>query len=164
MAGKTVVLTTTNGTLALCHGHLAAEVLPAALVNLSAVCRHLFSSSPAGGSGDIDVLCAGTDGQVTREDVLAAGAIVERIARDGAWQLDDQSLIARDAWRAVVGESVEQPRIAQLEVALRDSRGGRNLAKIGMADDIARAAQVDRYNIVATFDAGSRLVTIAGDG
>ena len=64
--GKLVVFTTTNGTLALLQCRAAARVLIGSFVNLSAVIDKLNGDRP------IHLLCAGTRGRITREDVLSA--------------------------------------------------------------------------------------------
>ena len=66
-------------------------------MNLSAICSALA------GYLHVDLLCAGTDGQITREDVLFAGAVAAHLAEQPYWTLDDQAAIARDAWQQVAG-------------------------------------------------------------
>src|SRR5262245_18694621 len=75
VGGKTVVFTTTNGTRAMQRCKLAGRVLLGAFVNFSAICRELS------GTDEIAIVCAGTDGHVTREDTLLAGAIVDDLCR-----------------------------------------------------------------------------------
>ncbi len=67
------MFTTTNGTKAMriCTG--AIRVLVGAIVNFTATCRALT------GSEKIHLLCAGTRGCITREDVLLAGALAEAL-------------------------------------------------------------------------------------
>src|ERR1700687_4912147 len=68
----TLVLTTTNGTRALLRAAEAERVLVAGFVNYSAVCEQLRSDARP-----IHIICAGTDGAVTLEDTLLAGALVD---------------------------------------------------------------------------------------
>ena len=68
VGGKSVVFTTTNGTRAMQLCRSANRVLIGAFTNFSAVCRELEREE------HVDILCAGTDGQITREDVLFAGS------------------------------------------------------------------------------------------
>src|SRR5205823_10380648 len=68
VGGKTVVFTTTNGTRAMQRCKFASRVLLGAFVNFSAVCRELAVVD------HVALVCAGTDGHVTREDTLLAGA------------------------------------------------------------------------------------------
>jgi 2-phosphosulfolactate phosphatase len=143
VAGKTLVFTTTNGTRAIGYVLEAEQVLLASLANLSAVCREIAKRP-----GSLDIVCAGTDAGVTREDVLVAGAIVDRLtAADvrAAWQWNDEALVARDAWRAIARDNdFSQALLA----ALRDSRGGRNLVELGYDADIVTAAEVDSLGVV----------------
>lgn len=152
VAGRPIVLTTTNGTKALLHCQQAREILAGAFVNLSALVAHLAHAER------IDMLCAGTDGGITREDVLLAGAIVARLPATVAWQLNDEAHLARDAWLSVAGRDGALRGFRLLE-ALRASRGGTNLIALGMDRDIQLAAQVDRYALVARFDPGSGQIT-----
>jgi 2-phosphosulfolactate phosphatase len=69
VAGRTLVFTTTNGTQAMRQCHQARRVLIGAFVNLRAVVAALTESE------SVHLLCAGTNGAITREDVLLAGAI-----------------------------------------------------------------------------------------
>ena len=140
VGGKTLIFTTTNGTRAMLRCKLARRVLVASFVNFSAVCRELAEEE------QIELVCAGTDGHVTREDTLLAGAIVEDC---GAANRNDQAEIAADAWRTAVGTLSGRDPLA---AALRESRGGRNLIEIGHEGDIDLAAQIDRFDIVPELD------------
>jgi 2-phosphosulfolactate phosphatase len=156
VAGKTVVLTTTNGTKALVHCQAASEIVLGAFVNLSILGRHLIDGVQAG-PADVDIVCSGTEGHVTREDVLLAGALAGRLAGEN-WQLDDPAAIARDAWLAVSNSAPGGELKDRLSAALGESLGGRNLIRIGMASDIALAADVDRFPIVPRFDAATKRI------
>ncbi len=142
VGGKSVVFTTTNGTRAMQRCKLAGRVLLGAFVNFSAVCRELTSSH------QVALVCAGTDGHVTREDTLLAGAIVDDLARSKKLQLNDQALLAADAWQTAVRLMTDRP----LGMMLRESRGGRNLIDTGQENDIDLAAQMDRFDVVPELD------------
>jgi 2-phosphosulfolactate phosphatase len=154
VAGKTVVLTTTNGTKALLQCAGAEQIVIGSLVNLSALCTVLA------GRDRVEVVCAGTDGQGTREDVLVAGAIVDRLtveqpASESAWELNGEARAARDAWLAVVAGATGGELTARLVAAMRDSRGGENLIALGMAGDIELAAEIDHFALVPRFNPAS---------
>lgn len=147
---KTVVFTTTNGTRALLHCHRAAEVLLGSLVNAQSLVLQLAERSA------INLLCAGTDGEITREDVLAAGAMVvllTGIASD--FTLNDEALIAGDAWQSLFATSALLPGTGHFEnylaKTLRECRGGRNLIELGMDDDLVVAADYCRLAVVPIF-------------
>ena len=86
VANKVIVHCTTNGTVALesCRG--AEGVLIGAFVNLDAIIEELGKSESSA------VLCAGTDGEITAEDVLFAGAVGFGLrSRSSGIQLNDQA-------------------------------------------------------------------------
>ena len=139
VGGKTVVLTTTNGTQALLHSRQAERVLVAAFANCSATTTALESAP------EIHVLCAGSELTMSFEDTLLAGAIVHRLetrssAEGRGISLNDQALIAKAAWVAVQSDLQAGVSLADL---LRPSRGARTLIEIGQEPDIDRAAQRD---------------------
>ena len=151
VAGKTIVFTTTNGTRALGHCQRADRVVLAALVNLAAVCTAIE------GATRIDLLCAGTRGQISREDVLAAGAIADMIVghqTDSAPDLNDAAHLARDAWLHVTAAAASsgQTLSAQLAHEFRSTLGGQNVLRIGRDDDLLAAAQLDKFAVVPQLD------------
>lgn len=156
VGGRWIVFTTTNGTRAIhaCRG--AQRVLLGAFVNLSAVCDALSDAR------QIDIVCAGTRGQITREDVLAAGAITMQLAGEEstsngtAWELNDQAHLAMDAWQRQVQHMTGATWLAQL---LRRTEGGRNLLDIGLDDDLDWAAELDRLELVPVWDAQTNRIT-----
>jgi 2-phosphosulfolactate phosphatase len=149
VAGKPVVITTTNGTAALAACHDAAEVLVGAIVNRAAVAATARALATARGCDTIHVVCAGTDGQVTDEDLLAAGAILDKAGHDD--ELDAAARAARDRFRglAAAGRAGLEERIAS---AFRTCRGGENLIALGMEADLASAAAIDSLAIVPRLD------------
>jgi len=139
VAGRTIVFTTTNGTRAMMLCKQAERVLTGAFVNFSAICDEVSRYE------SVHLLCAGTNGEVTREDALFAGAVASEIAQQrGNVQLNDQAAIASSAWRECTAELASP---TQLLEALRASRGGRNMIDIGRDRDIEIAAQIDRFEI-----------------
>jgi len=137
--GKTVVMTTTNGTRAILMAMPAREVTIAALVNVAAAARHLAQRA----TGDVVLVTSGTERRVSYEDALCAGAIVERLAdvapRD-TWHLTDSALMALDLWRAAKSD---------IPAALRRGRGGRNVARLGLGDAFESCGAVDAIDLVA---------------
>jgi 2-phosphosulfolactate phosphatase len=151
--GKRLLFTTTNGTRALAHAHLAERVLVGATINRQAV-ADAVAESPR-----VDILCAGTGGQVSREDLLAAGAIASALhstttnrwcdAVRGEWQ--ELRTTAR-AW----GRSPS----AQFALELRDTLGGKNLLALGFEDDLEFCAQLDTLEVVPEFHPASGRIAL----
>lgn len=139
--GKTIAMTTTNGTRAIKYCKTAQEILIGSLSNVSALVAQLSNRDR------IILVCAGTDMQITVEDVLAAGAVIDGLLRESQVDtskrtLDDQAQIALAVWKNVSSnhQTVEQ--------FLRTSLGGRNLLKLGYDEDIRFSAKVDRRTLV----------------
>jgi 2-phosphosulfolactate phosphatase len=150
VGGRRLFITTTNGTRALFHARLARRVLVGAFVNLSAVAQSVKDEAK------VAVLCAGTGGDVTREDILAAGALVQRVG-----QLRKTYTIRNAAansalreWEDVVAAADASGRTIPEQVAreLRETTGGRNLLGIGLDGDLVDCSQVDRLNVVPELD------------
>jgi 2-phosphosulfolactate phosphatase len=142
---RTVVFTTTNGTRALfaARDRGASKILIGCLNNLSALVEHVSPAGAAAGARPVHIICAGTNGQVSQEDVLCAGAIVDALMhRRFAYSDDDQARIAHAYWNGVkaMPDGVLD--------ALRSSRGGRNLLRLGFDGDVADCARLDTSRLV----------------
>jgi len=146
VGSRRVFLTTTNGTRALDRARRARRVVVGSLLNLSAVVASIRDEPR------VDVLCAGTDGVESREDILAAGAIVEKlVSRDrSVWQLDKAAEAALDEWQASGDD---------LAVELRTTPGGRNLLAIGMDQDLVDCARIDALAVVPELDMSAWRIT-----
>jgi len=147
VAGKTVIFTTTNGTQALLKCHLAERVFVGCFSNL-----HSVISLLANDSRPIHLVCAGTDGFVSTDDALCAGAIATGVwaARNWPKWLGDELRMVMDFFTCRC-----QP-MREVINTLRESQGGRNLISLGLDADIERAARWDLFRIVPEFDVASR--------
>jgi 2-phosphosulfolactate phosphatase len=118
VAGKTVVLTTTNGTKAL---HLArkkaSQVVIGAFLNLKALCDWLKTQDK-----NVLLLCAGWKDQFNLEDTIFAGAVLHELRSlfthfdDAGVAAEDLYLMARDNLRAYVGKSAHSHRMMALNI------------------------------------------------
>ncbi|GAA4425629.1 2-phosphosulfolactate phosphatase [Bremerella cremea] len=145
--GRPIIFTTTNGTKAMQACKSARDIFIAAFVNLTALCNELAEHE------HIHIVCAGTEGEITREDVLLAGAIVDHLSlgRLESIELNDQAQIAADAWR----EAKTGLTMSTLAERLKRSRGGRNVLRIGLEADIEIAATLDKFDVVPHLDTTS---------
>lgn len=118
VAGKTVVLTTTNGTKAL---HLArnraSQVVIGAFLNLAALCEWLKTQDK-----NVLLLCAGWKDQFNLEDTIFAGAVVHELRSvfthfdDAGVAAEDLYLMAKDNLRAYIGKSAHSHRMLALDI------------------------------------------------
>ncbi|MFT3684797.1 MAG: 2-phosphosulfolactate phosphatase [Phycisphaerales bacterium] len=148
VGGRSIAFTTTNGTAALlAAAHAgAAEVLIGCLANLTAVCERV-----AADHRPVHVLCAGTRDRVTLDDCIAAGAIVDRLLAGGRnLTPEDSARLCLAAWHLAEED---------LPAAMLASRGGRNLAAIGLQRDVHDCSQIDAHPVVPRFDPQTGTIT-----
>ena len=149
VAGKTLVMTTTNGTRALRAVAAATSVRAAALVNRSAVADELAHED-----GDVVIVCAGEANGFALEDALGAGALVDALLMQiGTVELTDGARAAALLYRAVAG---------RLADAIASADHAQALAHKGFARDITRCAALDSLDIVPTLRDG--VLVSSGNG
>ena len=90
--GKTIIITTTNGTNAINNVKGADEVVLACFRNVAAVADHLVGLSHRG-SRDVVVVCAGTEGRFSLDDGLCAGMLIELLKQKTEVETDDLGLL-----------------------------------------------------------------------
>jgi 2-phosphosulfolactate phosphatase len=123
--GKTIVFTTSNGTAGLLLASKAARVLVASFVNLSAIVASV--ASVASTTRPVHVLCCGTRSDISLDDVLVAGALVQRLVALGREATsDDGPQLAQRAYEQACAQGKDG-----VHEAMRASRGGRNLVVLG---------------------------------
>ena len=148
VAGRGVVMTTTDGTLAIKRCETAREILVGSLLNRTSVAKTALLLAAKRGIDSIHLVCAGTNGKETDEDILGAGAIVDAgiLATKSRSLVDSNSTKAATEFRRIVDASVDSQE--RLTARLRQSLGGRNLIRLGMDSDLVLAAAVDRCRLV----------------
>ncbi len=134
--GREVVLTTTNGTLALARARSAKSVAFAALTTAPLAAQWLLDQD----AQEALIVMSGTDGQFSYEDALTAGAIAALVPDA---DLDDLLLTACAAFQA---------RRRGLEGALRMTPHGVRLIEAGFEADIAIAARLGRGRVLPVRD------------
>jgi 2-phosphosulfolactate phosphatase len=137
VAGKTLIMTTTNGTGALLATGGAAATWVGALLNVSAIARRLAEEQ-----ADALLLCAGREGGFALEDAVCAGRIARLVRR----QTGD--VRGNDALRA----AVRLGRNAPTPLALARTSAGRRLRQLGRREDIRFCAREDLHDAVPALD------------
>jgi 2-phosphosulfolactate phosphatase len=169
VGGHDVVITTTNGTAALAACAAAAETIIGAIVNRRAVATAVRTLGAARGLHHAHLVCAGTDGIVTAEDVLAAGAILAAAVADPAAATDTLDAAAAQALAAfrqlapAADAATSETTAVALAAAFRTSPGGANLVALGMASDLPVCAQLDAVPIVPRLDRTTGRAVALGD-
>ena len=135
--GKTILLTTTNGTRALLGVQGARDIVVASYVNFTAVLAMMKVA--ASSNTDIAIICAGEEGGFTLEDAACAGRYVRAIPKRAALAVNDA------AAASVLIEKKYGDNIAKV---FKESTHGQALQSAGFGDDLAAAAEVDSYPVV----------------
>jgi 2-phosphosulfolactate phosphatase len=128
IGGKTLVLTTTNGTRLLHMAAGAAEILTGSFPNLSSVCSYLQQRQLP-----VVLACAGWKDRINLEDTLFAGAVVSRLRP--FFQVDCDA-----AWMA---ESLYRQSESDLFAAIRHATHFHRLSRFGLEKDIRYCLTAD---------------------
>ena len=139
--GKTVLLTTTNGTKAMLAVQGARDVVVASYVNLTAVCVMLRAALRGG--ADVTIVCAGQDRQFALEDAACAGRYVYQLTRR------HQEAEVNDA--ALAASLIDRKYGDNLMRLFSTAAHGRALAAAGFEGDLAACAAVDSYPVIPIY-------------
>jgi 2-phosphosulfolactate phosphatase len=142
IAGKTVVYSTTNGTVAFAHAEGAAHIYCGALLNARRLAEHVVASHP----GDtVLIVCSGSGNNFNLEDFYGAGVFVERFA----------GLLGRDADISDAARAaLALTRHAPLPGALLDCRVGRAMLARDLREEVEFACRVDAFPVVPVLEGG----------
>ena len=146
VSGRTVVMSTTNGTRALRACAHADRVLIGSFLNLEA-------TAAAAGQGrwpELLILCSGTFDEAAYEDTLAAGALCDSLwAQFAGAEISDAALMARQLY-LVAGDRVA-------EEAARSRNGRRLLSRPELRDDVAFCLRRDVFDFAAALGADGQV-------
>jgi 2-phosphosulfolactate phosphatase len=144
VAGKTIVLTTTNGTHALHLSRGAKKIIIGSFLNLTSVCNWLKIQKE-----NILLVCAGWKNNFNLEDTIFAGAVVDQLKENG-FIPDDAAIAANDLYQLAKGD---------LDAYLKKTSHSERLKKLGIEADIAFCLQVDITTAIPVLD-GEKLVKL----
>ena len=145
VAGKFVIMTTTNGTMAFVNSQPAARIFSASLTNISTVAQAVASAGD-----DLAVVCAGREGHFSIEDTICGGMLIHLLAAEHKIKLEfnDASSLALLLYRTnsrAIGKAIAQ------------GEHGRFLISIGFEHDVRSVAEIDSVPVLPVLKDG-RLV------
>ena len=143
VAGKALILTTTNGAVALTKAKHARHCFVGSFVNLSAVVRAL-SELPDLEQTGLVIICSGREDDFSLEDAVCAGLILTKLAEK------IPNLELTDSARTVL--SVYKEYGNDIYGTLSQSEHGKYLTTIGFSEDILAASEVDSVPIVPVLE------------
>ena len=142
--GKTIVLTTTNGTHALHLSISAKRIVIGSFLNLTALCNWLKTQHD-----DILLVCAGWKNNFNLEDTLFAGAVAHQLDA-GEYKHDDAAIAALDLYSLAKDD---------LNGYLKKTSHSERLKQLGIEADIAFCLNVDTTTAIPVLE-GDRLVKL----
>lgn len=131
---KGIVLTTTNGTLALSKSGSAEEVLIGAFINQRALTNYLVAQHLP-----VELICAGTNGEFSLDDFLCAGLICSTLQKSGGFEFDDLGRLAIQNWNQSKSD---------IHAALSRAKHYNILKSKGFDIDLDYCLQKDTHNIL----------------
>jgi 2-phosphosulfolactate phosphatase len=141
--GKTLVLTTTNGTrllhMALEKG--AKEIITGAFSNLSAVCDHLVATGQ-----NVILGCAAWKDRVNMEDSLFAGAVISRVSKYFDVNCDSSHMAC------ALYEKAQKDLFGYMKK--NDASHYHRLMKFGLEKDIRYCLATDWANVLPVYREG----------
>jgi 2-phosphosulfolactate phosphatase len=133
---KTLILSTSNGTVAITASAAAKEIAIACFLNLGHVVSHILSARPK----RVAVLCAGNLGQFALEDFVCGGHLVKRLEHSSRAKLSmNDGAVAARALAASMPDAGE---------VVRNSSHGQRLAELGFESDLEFCSRIDKYGTV----------------
>lgn len=140
--GKTIVLTTTNGTQAIDVSKDAFKVVVGSFLNITALCNWLFSENRP-----VLLLCSGWKDRFNLEDAMYAGAVVNKLSEhENFYDMGDSALAAKYLFQTGFKNPVR---------FLHNSSHKERLARLGLKDDVKYCLQVDKTKVIPVLKDGA---------
>lgn len=119
LRGKTIVISTTNGTQAINTGRHVQHLVVGSFLNLTALTDWLLRQDD-----NILLLCSGWRNKFSLEDSVFAGAVMERLLESGKFGVEEDSSIAskylymaaRDNFMSILKAAPRRKRLQQLHL------------------------------------------------
>ncbi|OYT15624.1 MAG: 2-phosphosulfolactate phosphatase [Bacteroidetes bacterium 4572_77] len=139
LKGKSLIMSTSNGTQAVKIAREAKSLRAAAFINMASVVKDLLLLKE-----DFTLLCSGTNARFSLDDALAAGILINRIKANTKVHLCDNSLMC----------SLSISRENKLKESLKDSYHLQLLQQRGFQKDVDYCLSLDIVDIVPVLEQG----------
>lgn len=147
VAGKSIILFTTNGSKAIVKAKFSENLLIGAFSNAGSIASRLAELNK-----DTVIVCAGVQGSFCIEDTICAGRIISEIQK-----LNEQVELSDTAKASLV---LSKSSGKNLQKALSESEHGRILIENGFEADIQYCAKVNTTEVVPFYSNGVIKATI----
>jgi 2-phosphosulfolactate phosphatase len=153
ISGKSVIISTTNGTKIFSKARQAKARLVGSFVNNGAILGHLFkqylndSDKSEEDNTRIIFICAGSNGRLAYEDTLCAGAFINSIVNlRPDVRLTDSADVAKNLFKL---------HSTDLKEFLKNREHASLLKEIGLENDIETCFTFDLYPVIPHISGGS---------
>jgi 2-phosphosulfolactate phosphatase len=143
--GKTIALTTTNGTRTINIAAKTHKVMVAALINLDAMIDYL-TRNPC----DVLLLASGWQGKFNLEDSICAGAITDALLKTGSYMSDEDSTIA--------AMFLYQKASVNYFGFLKASSHRRRLRNLNLNEDIKYCLTPNQTRVIPVYEDGALIL------
>lgn len=139
LRGKDLAYSTTNGTKAIEKVKSYSTVVTGAFVNLEVLCEWIRKQHQ-----DLLVICSGWNNEVSFEDTLCAGAIVESLEKYGHFQYSgDAAKASLQLWQASKNNLI---------TVVQDAEHYQRLVKLGAIEDLEYCFKLNCSQVVPYWD------------
>lgn len=143
VSGKTIIMTTTNGTRALKKAAPAKRVFLGSLINARKTAEYIIKEAKQHNITAVSIVCAGTEEKFTLEDILCAGYFVHLFKENlEDVFLDDLSLASQVIYKKFENDPHE---------ILKYSYHYNNLKKLGFDADLEFCLKKDFVDCVCEY-------------
>ena len=136
--GKSIILMTTNGSVAIVKGKHAQHLVVAGFVNMRPVVQFIGELE-----SDFMIICAGKENHFCLEDAVCAGRIINELEKN--YKSD---FILDDA--AVAASTLDKTFGKNILKMLKSAEHGQYLTSIGFGDDLKVCSEIDSMDALPT--------------
>lgn len=141
VSDKSLIFSTTNGTVSITKARYAKSCVLASFVNLSSVIEFIKSLE-----GNVIVVCSGKLNNFCIEDAVFTGVMLNILLSDKSdeYEIDDSAYACLKLAKVLALKS-DKPYSPKILTMLKESEHGRYLASLGFANDLKVCSELDSY-------------------
>ncbi|MEO6695751.1 MAG: 2-phosphosulfolactate phosphatase [Ignavibacteria bacterium] len=145
---KSLIFSTTNGTLAIIKSKFSKNCILCSFVNISAVVAYVNAIDE-----DFTIICSGKLNDFCLEDAVCAGMLLTKLSAGRDLEMKDSEIAAVNLCNdlAMLMNVPSQDKILKL---LHLSEHGKYLSSIGFEQDLEISSKIDSYPNVPIFKSG----------
>ncbi|PLR80614.1 2-phosphosulfolactate phosphatase [Bacillus sp. V33-4] len=147
--GKTLILSTSNGTVAINKAMKAKKIYTSSMVNGAHVASHIKRIDRG---EDIIVVCSGSDGSFSMEDFLGAGYFLDSLIGENS-----EDYMMTDAAKTAL--LFYRKHAENYDGFLYESVVGKELEEYGLGNEVQFASELNVFSVVPQFF-GNKLIDI----